>query len=283
MALLNGTNVGTPQAASLQGGTTQLDRQLNAQTIIQQVGNTLFGSDNNGLPSSRVPSQQLGFATRYMGHWYVPEVGLVNMYVNPQNIAYNNKKLIMPQRTKGGYVVQYWGEELSTITLRGHTGSSGVEGLNVLYEVYRAEQYLYDPLALSMAANNSISGLNDLVDSALGNLGGFGSAVNSATNGALQLDPSSQSILPRNIPSLASIALGIQFFYSGWIHTGFFTYFNFTENAERIGLFDYDIGFTVTQRRGYRFNTLPWQHSAIDGPSNWDTNPLSFVGLTTPQ
>lgn len=283
MALLNGNNVGTPQAASLQGGRSQLDKQLNSQTIIQQVGNTLLGSDNNGLPSSHVPSQQLGFATRYIGHWYVPEVGLVNMYINPQSISYNNKKLITPERTKGGYVVQYWGEELSTMNLRGHTGSSGVEGLNVLYEVYRAEQYLYDPLALSMAANNSISGLNDLVDSALGNLGGFGSAVNSATNGALQLDASSQNILPRNIPSLASIALGIQFFYSGWVHTGFFTYFNFTESAERIGIFDYEIGFTVTQRRGYRFNTFGWQHSAIDGPSDWNTNPLSFVGLTTPQ
>jgi len=241
-----------------------------------------YSSSITGLPSSKVPSQQPGAATRNIAHWFVPEVGVVNMYLNPQSIAYNLKKLITNERTKGGYIVQYWGEELTTLALRGHTGSSGVEGLNVLYEIYRAEQYLFDPIALTMAASSSLNGLNSTIDATLGNLGGLQSAVSNSTSGLLQVDPASQNILPRNVPSLASIALGMELYWSGWVFRGYFTGFNFTESAERLGLFEYDIAFTVTQRRGYRTNFLPWQHSAINGPSDWATNPLSFSGLATP-
>ena len=203
------------------------------------------------------------------------------MYINPQSIAYNLKKLITNERTKGGYIVQYWGEELTTLNINGHTGGAGVEGLNVLYEIYRAEQLLFDPIALTMASDNSVSGLNSLVDNTLGNIGGFGQTLSSVTQGVLGLDPLSQSILPTNVPSLASMALGIELYYTGWVFRGYFNSFSFTESAERLGLFDYQIQFTVTQRRGYRTNSLGWQRSAISGPSNNSAGgvPLSFSGL----
>jgi len=273
MALLN--DAGNPSSAlNIATGGLPFAGNLVSNTV--SALSNAFSSNVTGLPSSQVPSQQQGNAVRNIMYWFVPEVGVVNMYINPQSVAYNLKKLITPERTKGGYVVQYWGEELTTMSLRGHTGSSGVEGLNVLYEVYRAEQYLFDPIALTMAGLNSISGMNDSVDAALGNLGGLANSITNATSGALQLDPASQNILPRNVPSLASMALGMELYWSGWVFRGFFTSFTFNESAERIGMFDYDIGFTVTQRRGYRFNSMAWQHSAIDGPSNWDSNPLSF-------
>lgn len=286
MSFLNANDVSSSQINALQGGISSLDKTLSssnpAASSFQQDGfivPPIPSADGNGLPSSKIPSMQQAFATRYTAHWYVPEVGIVNMYINPQSIGYNSKKLITPERTKGGYIIQYWGEDLTTLAIRGHTGSSGVNGLNVLYEIYRAEQYLFDPIALTMAADNSISGLGDLVDSALGNLGGFGAGISAATNGVFGLDPASQNVLPRNVPSLASMALGIELYYAGWVFRGYFTSFGFTESAERLGIFDYDIQFTVTQRRGYRTNYLPWQHSAIDGASNWATNPLSFGTL----
>ncbi len=275
MTLLNAQgNLGNLQDP-LRGGSNPLDVALSNQTsqAFQQNGSipSIHGSTFTGLPSGQIPSELNGRTTRNIAYWFIPEVGIVNMYINPQSISYNLKKLITPERTKGGYVIQYWGEELTTLAIRGHTGSSGVNGLNVLEEVYRAEQYLYDPIALSMAAENSITGLNAAIDSALGNLGGLANAITSATTGVMQLDPASQSILPRNIPSLSSLAMGFR---------GYFTSFSFTESAERLGLFEYDIQFTVTQRRGYRFNQFGWQHSAIDGPSNWQTNPLSFSGVS---
>jgi len=282
MALLNDTGSSSAEVTSAGGNT------ISPLGVVNSVGSALvafssgYSSNITGLPSSKVPSQQPGSATRNIAHWFVPEVGVVNMYLNPQSIAYNLKKLITNERTKGGYIVQYWGEELTTLALRGHTGSSGVEGLNVLYEIYRAEQYLFDPIALTMAASSSLNGLNSTIDATLGNLGGLQSAVSNSTSGLLQVDPASQNILPRNVPSLASIALGMELYWSGWVFRGYFTGFTFTESAERLGLFEYDIAFTVTQRRGYRVNYLPWQHSAINGPSNWATNPLSFAGLATP-
>jgi hypothetical protein len=281
MAFLNGTNENNPLANALFGSATPVDQLLSNQTPAPSAYNPVLTSSQTftGLPSNQVPSELAGVAGRDIVNWFVPEIGIINMYINPQNIGYNHKKLITTHRTKGGYIGQYWGEDLTHLTLRGHTGSSGVEGLNVLYEIYRAEQYLFDPIALQMAAANSISGLNSFVDSTLGNLSGFANNIASATAGIFQFDPASQAILPQNIPSLASIAFGVEMYYAGWVFRGFFESFNFTESAERIGLFDYDIAFTVTQRRGYRINNQPWQHSPLYGPSNWNTNPLTFATL----
>ena len=58
------------------------------------------------------------------------------MYINPQQMNIDEKKVIKQQRTKGGYIIQYWGEELTTLNISGTTGSAGVEGINVLYEIY---------------------------------------------------------------------------------------------------------------------------------------------------
>ena len=70
--------------------------------------------------------------------------GAIKMWINPQTLQINNTKDIQPTRTKGGFSLQYWGEGLTEITLSGTTGSSGAEGINMLYEIYRAEQYAFD-------------------------------------------------------------------------------------------------------------------------------------------
>lgn len=287
-SFLNGVGQTVGQAVSGAGNAVSpLTQALNTNTYQAQQFQSGFNAppipaaSGMGLPSSQVPALQVASNVRNIVNWFVPEIGIINMYVNPQTIDYNLRKLITPQRTKGGYIVQYWGEELTTLNIRGHTGSSGVEGLNVLYEIYRAEQYLFDPIALTMASNNSISGLNSLVSGVLSQLGGASSVLSAATQGVFGINPLGQNIQPSNIPSLASIALGIEMYYTGWVFRGFFTSFSFTESAERLGLFDYNIGFTVTQRRGYRTNSLPWQHAAIYGPSNSSPGgpPLSFSGV----
>lgn len=236
-------------------------------------------ASGNGLPSSQVLSQRDHTTRRHIIHWFVPEVGVINMYINPQSISYTYKKLITSDRTKGGYVLQYWGNELPTMTLHGHTGSSGVEGLNVLYEIYRSEQLGFDPIGLSFASNNSVSGLGDLVSGVGGILGGLGGDIfGSVTNGILGANPVSQSIVPQNPPTLASLAFGVEMYYAGWVMRGFFTGMTVTESVNNMGLFEYDIQFTVTQRRGYRLNEFAWQHSANSGPSNNSVGgvPLSY-------
>ena len=105
------------------------------------------------------------------------------MYVNPAAITYSHKKLISKDRTKGGYTLQYWGEELSSLNISGTTGAAGVEGINVLYEIYRAEQYAFDGTGLSLAANNAAT--PNLISSLLGTTGDTSSLLGGTVNGAV--------------------------------------------------------------------------------------------------
>jgi len=45
-------------------------------------------------------------ATRNMVSWFVPERGIVQMYVNPENIIYSDKKIISKEKTRNGFVLQ---------------------------------------------------------------------------------------------------------------------------------------------------------------------------------
>lgn len=75
--------------------------------------------------------------------WEVPSLGsslFIEMYLNPTQIQITEAKIINPVRTKGGYVVQYWGEELTKVQISGSTGSGGIEAINVIRDVYRSEQ-----------------------------------------------------------------------------------------------------------------------------------------------
>ena len=231
------------------------------------------GADGNGLPSSKIINQKLAQTKRSIIHWFVPEFGVVKMYVNPNKITYTYKKDIKRERTKGGYTLQYWGEELPQLHLSGTTGRSGIEGINVLYEIYRAEQLAFDAVGLTLAADNAAQGAADqIIDKIGGSIGG------PIAKSILGTDSAAQALSPKNLPSLAQFAFGVEMFYQGWVHRGYFDSMNFTESASNVGMFEYDMVFFVTERRGYRSNYLPWHRSAIDGASG-DNIPYSFSRL----
>lgn len=144
-------------------------------------------ANGNGLPYSAIASNVDGQIRRNIISWFVPQFGVAQMFINPQNISYANKKLITKDRTKGGFTLQYWGEDLTTINIQGTTGSSGVEGINMLYEIYRAEQYAFDAVGLTLAANNASADVaSNLVNTLGGNLGQF---TNSLLPSKLQSSP----------------------------------------------------------------------------------------------
>lgn len=250
-----------------------------------------FSADGNGLPHTKVPSYKPAQLRRNIVTWFIPEFGIVRMYVNPASISYAHKKLITKDRTKGGYTLQYWGEDLTTLNISGTTGSSGVEGMNVLYEIYRAEQYAFDGVGLSLAANNASADIaNNLVSGVGGAIGGavnglFGGDSNSPTaaaagagllGGILGMDSPNNNLTAKNIPSLAQLAFTVEMYYNGWVYRGFFENMTINERANDF-LMEYQLSFVATQRRGYRMNYFPWTHSAKDGPSQY-TSPQSFSG-----
>lgn len=272
-------------ASSLSGNAQQIIANPDYAAEGFVVSTSTPSADGTGLPSAKI---RYGLRPvtrkRKLIHWFVPEFGVVKMYINPQSISYNYKKIINKTQTKGGFVVSYWGEELPTLQIQGVTGSSGVEGMNVLYEIYRAEQYAFDSLGLTMAANSNVSGVQNLLDDAGDALFGddsiAGDIFGGVSGGLLGADPSSGLPLPSNVPTLASLAMGVELYYDGWVFRGYFENLNITESADHIGSFNYTIGFTVTQRRGYRTNYMGWHRSANSGPSDnsLDGIPLTFKG-----
>ena len=254
-----------------------------------------FSPDGNGLPYTKVASGHAGKIVRNIIHWFIPEFGIVRMYINPERISYNHKKIINKDRTKGGYTLQYWGEDLTTINMSGTTGSAGIEGINMLYEMYRAEQYAFDAVGLTLAASNAST---DLASKAVGALGGVLGGGISALSGKIGLggsygnasaqaagsgvlsgifgidSPNNNALAAKNIMSLAQLAFTVEMYYNGWVYRGFFENMTVNEKSNDF-LIDYQINFVATQRRGYRVNNFPWARSATEGPSK-DATPHSF-------
>jgi len=234
-----------------------------------------------GTRQSQVPNNRAAGTKRNLMRWLVPEMPIVEMYVNPQSVSYNYSKQITEQRTKGGYVLQYWGENLTTLTLGGTTGTSGIEGINVLYDVYRNEQLMFDPYALVLQSQVDAQAQSDTNFDLFGN-----SAVNpsgpNSFNGVANLltGKSNLNTGTRPKPTLASMAFTVELYWSGEVYRGYFKDFTVVERADNLGMFDYTINFRVTQKRGFRQNFLGWHRSATSGPSNSNPNygtPHSFA------
>lgn len=51
---------------------------------------------------------------------------VISFFVNPQSITINKNVLLNKQVTKGGFVVQFWGHDLETISVKAETGYFGL-------------------------------------------------------------------------------------------------------------------------------------------------------------
>lgn len=218
--------------------------------------------------------------TRKMLTWRTPHLGYVQMYINPQQMTIQEKKIITPNRTKGGYVIQYAGEDLISITIRGTTGSSGMEGINVLRSIYRSEQEAFTGMAQSLEQKLASSQIYSLFKGT-----GAQGAAQLQDMGTLLLEQAQKetifNIFDQPFPTLASLAASIELFFQGTLYKGFFTSFNVDESADSPGLFTYDLAFTAYSRQGTRRNFMPWHREPFN-PADVNANPLSFNGALQP-
>ena len=265
----------------------RLDKRTSANTsVIEKVP---IREGNLNLPDIIEQNPQIpkGRRNRQLMRWRIPGAGFVDMYINPQQLQIHQKKVIQKQRTKGGYVIQYWGEELTVIQIDGNTGASGIEGINILEKVYRAEQEAFQQVEKILADRlNSLTRTSSLTNfletSAQQGLGGaVGNFVSDMMGGAKN---------PPILPTLGSLAVSVELFYQGWIFKGFFESFDITESVSNgVGLFTYSMTFTVTERRGNRSNFMPWHRlpltidRASGNPSGFNKSdpgvtPLNFSG-----
>jgi len=226
----------------------------------------------------------------------------IRMYINPETVGINDSKIINETLTKGGYTVQYWGEKNTTISLNGTTGSSGIEGINVLNRVYRHEQYEFENILKARVAAAKEKIKASVVENAakLNNIqsGPRISTVPSALSDGIEtimdvFSGNKGSIDDREwepiktYESLGALATTIEMHYDGVIYQGYFTTFSVTENATSPGLFTYSMNFTVLRREGVRDNFMPWHRSPYDSggdPKRSSTPRESYVNwnLTFP-
>jgi hypothetical protein len=218
------------------------------------------------------------------------------MYLNPQRFDIAENKIINEQLTKGGYIVQYWGEQLPIITAGGTTGSSGIEGINILRDIYRHEQIHFRKVlevrqreAASAFASNAamsaavemqeVDGFTAVADLVTG--GGYSDLVSGVENSIDILTDAWNGSTPAStssfltVPTLASFATSIDMYYQGEIYRGFFTTFSVNETAQSPGIFEYSFTFKVTRRTGVRQNFMPWHldPTNADGKTKTATEP----------
>lgn len=182
--------------------------------------------------------------------WRLPNGSTVKMYINPQSLEIRESKQISSTRTKGGFIVQYWGANLTEIVIRGVTGSAGVQGINVLRDIYLAENRAFDLVAATQVSELSQAFSSDI-------------NVNDASSA---LSGVAETLRNRNFilrPSLASLATSVLMFYQGVEYKGFFTNFSMVESAERVGIFEYNMTFMSTETRGRRENVFAWQKEPL--------------------
>jgi hypothetical protein len=154
----------------------------------------------------------------------------------------------------------------------------------MLYEIYRSEQYSFDTVGLSLAANNAATDASNNFSMGIG--GAIGQAIGLTSlnstpatgllGGILGLSSPYATLATANIPSLASLAFAVEMYYNGWVFRGFFESMNVTESSDDFRL-HYNMKFVATQRRGYRTNYFPWSNSPTSGASSY-TTPPSFSG-----
>lgn len=214
----------------------------------------------------------------------------IPLYVNPENVTIQETKLINKTLTKGGFLVQYWGEDLPRIQASGTTASGGIEAINILRDIYRHEQLQFERILLDRAAQfqelsisaiedtssaTAAAGIRTALDSVLD--GGFtsitdgiSSTIDAITN-AFEGTTSSLNQPVELIPTLAAFAISIDLYFQGEKFRGYFNDFQVTESAQTPGHFNYTFNFDVIKRTGTRSNFMPWHRN----PRGLDDQPRS--------
>jgi len=201
--------------------------------------------------------------------WEIPQIdALISMYINPTRMEIQSQKQINEQRTKGGFIIQYWGEMLDTLSLSGTTGSGGVEGIQILRDIYRSEHQRIQNLKMDFGRLLSAELQRQYTADEVDELASIGLTRLPST--------SSDSKIGRLTSSLGEQAASVVMHYQGASYRGYFTSMTITESAERIGLFDYAIQFKIVSTVGYRRNFLPWHR---DPRYDVRMSPLSWKGM----
>lgn len=213
---------------------------------------------------------------------------VIPLYISPTTFNIEENKIIIETLTKGGYLVEYWGEKLPVISASGTTGSGGIEAIEILRSVYRNEQIqMYNllqqrgtelsefaPAALrNTNAASTQAGLVSFFDSLTRN--GISEIINGTQSVIDEIVDIFEEPIEENpepvtlIPNLGTFAVAVDLYLQGFKYRGYFKSFRISETGESPGIFNYDFTFSVLRRSGERKNFMPWHRN----PYNPDGTP----------
>lgn len=221
--------------------------------------------------------------TRNVVTWRTPAHGYVVMYIGPQSIRISEGKILTSTRTKAGYVMQYAGEELTKISIGGTTGSSGIEGINVLDSIYRSEHSGFKNFASTLDSAVALKQMNGALDNfVIGSANSispqFGAIIGQTVNIQESLNAFTQPT-----PTLAALAASIELSFQGVTYRGFFQNFSYDETGDSPGLFNYNIEFISYAKMGSRRNFMPWHRRGDRLSDSNDSSLLTFGDTESPQ
>lgn len=232
-------------------------------------------TSKDAIPSIIQGSKEARFV-RQLLTWRTPLLGFIKMYINPQQMTVSDKKISQTTRTKAGFVYQYAGEDLTRINIQGTTGSSGMEGINILHTIYRSEQAAFNGIASSIEQRLQTTQVLNFAQAA-SNVGNGASVLGQVIDQTSAIASAAiTDIFNQPFPTLASLAANIELSLQGITYRGYFESFLVSENGNSPGLFDYTIEYTAYARQGTRRNFMPW-HKQPYGPADSNgPNPLSY-------
>lgn len=233
-------------------------------------------STANALVGNFLGRGRSGVWRRQIMTWTLPNrLESVQMYINPQNFVIDKSKQITEIRTRGGFISQYWGENLDKARISGTTGSGGIEGINILRDVYRTEHANFEGVAQGLLQRVKSGNFNDFVSGDIfRNVKNIGNMFRQS-----QTDPGAfQRFLGGNntVANLADVAFNVKLNFQGVVYRGYFTAFQVTEIADSPGIFTYSMDFTILETQGKRDNFMPWHRAPHSGPADSAIVPLSY-------
>lgn len=208
---------------------------------------------------------------------------VVPLYINPSSIQTNYAKNIAETQTIGGFIIQYWGDKITTMSIGGTTGSGGIDAINILHQVYKAEQIQFKKILLKRqvelavkikeaeAASQKTGTVDTLeaLDQVLFN-GAFSNFANGVSEtmdffkSAVAGNDVSSSSPVRLLPTMSAFAVSLDMHFQGKVFRGYIEAMSVTENGTSPGHFDYTIQFKSLKEYGERTNFMPWHINPRD-------------------
>ncbi len=147
---------------------------------------------------------------------------LTALLINPTDIKVEKTQIVSKQLTRGGFALQYWGEDLPKVFIAGSTGYFGV-------------------------GTTSSASLIGTTSNAL-KLQAFNLLKNRVFNGrsrSMSFDSSKEDPFKEQITYQGNLLIRIK--YLTGVYDGYITNFNYAQSAAQPHAIDYDFLFTITE------------------------------------